>query len=263
MNQDQVKEFLLRLDGTAEEFTLIFSGKESRKVHGLYHPDKREIVIHNRNFQSDGALLYTAVHEFAHHLHFTRSPVPVGARSHTAEFRKILHELLDRAENTGLLESPYDSNPELAAVTREIRETLFRNQGEAARQLGMALRRASDLCSRYELRFEDYLERVLQFDRSAARTVMTIPELEAPPTLGYENLKLAASQRNPEKREEVLSRLAAGESRDQARTAIREEPADGELTPRDRLLKEKARLEKTIGTLELKLKALEERISTL
>ncbi|MCK4514270.1 MAG: hypothetical protein KAU31_03380, partial [Spirochaetaceae bacterium] len=71
MNQDQVKEQLLRLEDDTEEFFLIFSGKRSKKANGLYHPDTREIILHNRNFESDTALMYTAIHEFAHHIHFT------------------------------------------------------------------------------------------------------------------------------------------------------------------------------------------------
>ena len=263
MNQDQVKEFLLKLDGTVEDFSLIFSGKESSKVHGLYHPDQKEIIIHNRNFQSDGALLYTAVHEFAHHIHFTRSEVPVGPRAHTAAFRRILHELLARAEAGALLENPYEKHEDLARLTRDIREKYFRGQGETVRELGKALLSAQELCRKYELRFEDYLERVLQFDRSTARTIMTIPELEAPPELGYENLKLIAGQRSPDKRREVLTSLCSGESRDQARGTDMPESPGEKLSDKERLLKEKQRLEKTIDTLELKLKALEERLAVL
>ena len=68
MNQDQVKEILLRLNEDVEEFFVIFSGKQSNKVNGLYHPDTREIILHNRNFENDQLLMYTAIHEFAHHV---------------------------------------------------------------------------------------------------------------------------------------------------------------------------------------------------
>ena len=65
MNQDQVKEKLLQIDGEVADFSVVFSGKTSKKVDGLYHPEKQEIVIHNKNFEDDNALIYTAVHEFA------------------------------------------------------------------------------------------------------------------------------------------------------------------------------------------------------
>jgi Zn-dependent peptidase ImmA (M78 family) len=66
MNQDQVKEKLLKLHDCTEDFIVIFSGKKSKKVNGLYKPDKREIIIHNRNLDNDNLLLYTAIHELAH-----------------------------------------------------------------------------------------------------------------------------------------------------------------------------------------------------
>ena len=86
MNQDQVKSLLLRLDRDAEEFSVTFSGKKSKKVDGLYKPDGREIIIHNENFANDNALIYTAIHEFAHHLHFTGSAAPTSCRAHTEPF---------------------------------------------------------------------------------------------------------------------------------------------------------------------------------
>ena len=46
MNQTQVKELLLQLKEDVEEFSVIFSGKKSKKVDGLYKPDSREIIIH-------------------------------------------------------------------------------------------------------------------------------------------------------------------------------------------------------------------------
>lgn len=263
MNQDQVKEILLRLDGGAEDFSLIFSGKTSKKVNGLYHPEKREIIIHNRNFQSDGALLYTAVHEFAHHLHFTRSAVPVGPRSHTREFRRILHGLLARAEELALISNPYEEHRDLAELTREIRENLLKIQGENAARLGEAFIAARELCQKYDLRFDDYVERVLQFDQATARAVMTVPFVEAPPELGYENLKLIAAERDPEKQIRLKEGLVRGESRDLAKSEASRQAEENGDAPRDRLLKEKHRLERTIRTLEEKLKALDERLASL
>ena len=263
MNQDQVKQILLKLDSAAEDFTLIFSGKASKKVDGLYYSEKREIILHNKNFKSDGSLVYTAIHEFAHHLHFTRSPVPVGTRAHTAEFRRILHGLLAKAEEMTLIANPFEEHADLAKLTKQIRGNLLKIQGENARQLGEAFIAARELCTKYDLRFDDYVERVLQFDQSTARTIMTMPFIEAPPELGYENLKFIAAERNPEKQIKIRESLIEGNSRDTARYVQKKEESEEELTPtpRDRLLKEKSRLERTIKTLEEKLHALEERIA--
>ena len=145
MNQDQVKELLLQIEDGVEEFFLIFSGKSSRKVNGLYHPDTREIIIHNRNFDSDNALLYTAIHEFAHHIHITTSPVPVGPRSHTLAYRNILHQLLVKAEEKGVYANPFESAEFQALAERLRREFLARN-GSIMKSFGAALIEAERLC---------------------------------------------------------------------------------------------------------------------
>ncbi len=53
MNQDQVKRALLSVRNAPEDFSVILSGKESRKVNGLYKPETREIILHNKNFAND------------------------------------------------------------------------------------------------------------------------------------------------------------------------------------------------------------------
>ena len=63
MNQDQTKALLLGIEGCKTDFSVVFTGKKSSMVNGLYKPLTREILIHNKNFQNDGQLVYTAIHE--------------------------------------------------------------------------------------------------------------------------------------------------------------------------------------------------------
>jgi hypothetical protein len=90
MNQEKIKEKLLAIEDAKLEFSLIFSGKKSRKVNGLYKPDTREIILHNRNFAQDATgdnlLLYTAIHEYAHHLHDCSRGGTLSPRAHSSEF---------------------------------------------------------------------------------------------------------------------------------------------------------------------------------
>ena len=65
MNQDQVKEKLLQIDSEVVDFSVIFSGKNSKKVDGLYHPEKQEIVIHNKNFSDDNMVRALSVFEWS------------------------------------------------------------------------------------------------------------------------------------------------------------------------------------------------------
>ncbi len=250
MNQEQVKEILLQLRDDIEEFSLIFSGKSSKKVNGLYYPDTREIIIHNKNLESDVLLLYTAIHEFAHHVHITESPVPVGPRAHTVEFRRIFHELLNKAEEMSLIGNVFEADHELALLTETIKKKMIGPQGDIAKQLGSAFVRAQEICSTKGYRFEDYVERVLQLDTTTARTLIKANNFELPSELGYENMMLVASVADAETREKVQTSLIGGSSRDLARAAKMKSSADDPVV---RLQKEKKRIEKTIDSLTKKL----------
>ena len=260
MNQDQVKDLLLQIDDDVEEFTLIFSGKTSRRVNGLYVPDSREIIIHNRNFENDNLLLYTAIHEFAHHVHITRSPVPIGSRSHTIEFRRIFHELLTIAEQKGLIRNLFETDQELAVLTEAIKKNMIGPQGELARKLGEAFVQAQEICTRKGYRFEDYIERVLQFDTSTARNLIRANSYNLPPALGYENMKLVASVGDADNRETLQASLMNGDSRDRAKSIIRKTE---EQDPMEKLLKEKKRVERTIDSLSKKLEQINMNLSRL
>lgn len=262
MNQDQVKDILLQLRPDTEEFDLLFSGKSSKKVNGLYKPDSREIIIHNKNFTEESALLYTAVHEFAHHIHFTESVTPVGSRSHTTAFRRILHTLLARGEEMGILENLFTSDPEFRSLTEEIKGKCLNRQGELARELGRLLMKAEELCRRHGRRFEDYVERILQLDTSHARFAIRAENYDLPASLGYENMKLVASKPKEDERRQLTEVLEEGESRDRARGELAEKQEEEKRDPVDTLMKEKERVQKSILKLQNKLEDLESRIRT-
>ena len=100
MNQDQLK---LKLDEYTDhkDFQIIFSGKHSKKVDGLYHPEKQEIIIHNKNFSEENGLMYTALHELAHHIDFSDNRGKTTRNAHGGEFRAIFHSLLSKAIEMG------------------------------------------------------------------------------------------------------------------------------------------------------------------
>ena len=122
MNQDRVKEILEAIEAPPAPFTLAFSGKTNKKVNGLYKPANAEIVIHNRNFESDNQLVYTAIHEYAHHVHCCSNGGKLSGRAHTAEFWSILHGLLQKAEEKGVYRNVFADSPELEELTETIRK---------------------------------------------------------------------------------------------------------------------------------------------
>ncbi len=255
MNQDRVKELLLSVEDASLDFTVVFSGKQSKKVNGLYKPETREILIHNRNFSDDNMLMYTAVHEYAHHLHCCAQGGKLKARAHTAEFWAILHGLLQKAEEKGVYKNVFADSPELAALTDTIRKACLYENGSLVKELGKLLLQANELCKTIGARFEDYVDRVLCIPRVAARTAMKIYQYNVNPSMGADNMKIVAGIRNEETRMAAEGALLSGKSPDEVRMqAARKPPAED---PRERLEKEKIRLERTIDSLNKRLAEVE------
>ena len=265
MDQDTVKSKLLELETEIEEFSLIFSGKTSKKVNGLYHPTEREIIIHNRNFTDDNLLMYTAIHEFAHHLHFCRSRLgsakPISARAHTVEFRAIFHDLLILAEKKKIYSNTLVLVDELRDLADTIRDRFMRVNGELMKDFGQALIEAEGLCQKHGARFEDFVERVLRIPRQTAGAIMKMRTMDLPADLGYENMKTLVGVRNIQSRQEALESFHQGASPDQVKQILRtREPA----TPKDPiqvLEQEKRRIEKSLTQLQQRLEELELQIA--
>jgi hypothetical protein len=261
MNQDQVKETLLSIADAPMEFTVIFSGKKSKKVNGLYKPDTREIIIHNRNFADDNLLLYTAIHEYAHHLHAWSLGGSLPSRSHTTEFWAVFHELLEKAEAGGLYKNVFAASPELSALTETIREKYLMQNGALVKELGMLLLKAGELCDAIGVRFEDYIDRALCIPRLAAKASIKMFEYDLDPSLGSDNMRFLAGIKNEENRNAAEKSLLAGKSPDTVKRESMKRPAEED--PKLRLEKEKLRLERTIGSLTKRLDEVERELEDL
>lgn len=264
MNQEQVKNALLQLEPNVPEFHVIFSGKSSKKAHGIYHPDTYEIIIHNQNFSDDNALLYTAIHEFAHHVCATKfeEEGKYERRPHKIIFRNTLHQLVGRAEELGLYKNIFESNHDFQVLTKKIKDHYLMKNGALMKEFGAFLIQALDLCQQHEASFEDYVERVLAIQRTQARTVMKVYALDIDPKIGYENMRIAASASEPEHRQVVQEMLSSGQSPDTARAYIREHRNKPEETAK-RLEAEKRRIEKSMENLQKRLQELEEKIAQM
>ncbi|MDR2404352.1 MAG: hypothetical protein LBD78_10030 [Spirochaetaceae bacterium] len=261
MNQDQVKSALLSLEDAPMEFTVIFSGKKSKKVNGLYKPPSREIIIHNRNFSDDNLLMYTAIHEYAHHLHACARGGVLSPRSHTAEFWAILHGLLEKAEERGVYRNVFADSPELTELTGLIRTKYLEGNGGLVKELGKHLLRAHELCTAIGARFEDYIDRVLRIPKTAANLAIRMYQYNLNPVVGPDNMRFLAGIRNDETRTAAESALVEGKSPDAVRIAARRLPAPED--PRQRLEKERTRLKRTIESLARRLGEVEQELESL
>ncbi|MBI4978780.1 MAG: hypothetical protein HZC28_14970 [Spirochaetes bacterium] len=261
MNQDQTKTLLLKLSDPKEAFTVIFSGKQSDKVHGLYKPETREIIIHNRNFDNDNQLMYTAIHEFAHHVQFTESPVPTYSRAHTGNFWRIFHALLEKAESEGIYRNIFKDTPAFTELSATIRSKFLTGNASLMQEFGEVLIKAHALCEQYRVEFDDYMDRELGFHRSTAKTIMKVSTIKADPAVGFENMKMLARIREPEDRERAEKALLSGKSPDTVRMEyVVKSSSDDKL---ENLIAEKRRVATTIERLQSRLTTLEREINTL
>ena len=270
MNQDQVKEKLLAIEDAPLDFTVVFSGKKSKKVNGLYKPDSREIIIHNRNFSSqepekgENLLIYTAIHEYAHHLHACARGGRLSPRAHTAEFWAILHGLLEKAEKKEIYANVFsgstggEASRELEELTETIRQNYLMNNGKLVKELGQLLLKAHELCTAIGGRYEDYVDRILRIPRQAANLAIRMHKYDLNPQTGADNMRFLAGTTNEEKRLTAENAILTGKSPDTVKTSLRQKAEDDD--PRFRLEKEKLRLERTIASLTRRLKEIEEEL---
>lgn len=261
MNQDRVRQILLDIADPQTEFSLIFSGKESSLVNGLYKPESREIIIHNRNFSSDDQLVYTAIHEYAHHLHGERKGGLSTGRAHTNEFWGIFHELLVKAEAKGYYRNLFEAEPEFIELTKRIRGACIAENGRVMLEFGRLMIEAQALCRKFKARFEDYVDRALGVPRATANSAVKAAAYNLDPEVGWDGMRMAAGMRDPETRSIALEALRGGSS--PAAVKARFSPSrPPEETP-ERLAKEKERLERTIRNLKQRLGEVEQALSRL
>ena len=261
MNQDQVKVKLLQLDRDVDHFEVIFSGKTSGKVDGLYKTDSGEIIIHNQNHKDENSLMYTAIHEFAHHIQFTKSPVPISSRCHTNKFWSIFHNLLFKAEEKGIFINIFSKDQRFVALTNKIKDKFLVKNGHLMKEFGQLLHEANKLCLENHVSFDDYVDRELGLHRTSARTIMKISTIDVNPEIGFENMKTVASIRNDDSRKLAEEAFLEGRSPDMVRAEFtsRKKPEDA----LEYLTAEKDRIEKSIDRLAVRLAQIERKIENM
>jgi hypothetical protein len=261
VSNDQIRKMLLSLRTTGHDFAVILSGKKSSKVHGLYKPETREIIIHNKNFKNDNEMMYTAIHEYAHHIQFTTSARPVSVRTHTTAFWNLLHTLLFEAEEKGIYKNPFEAIDDFRTLTRQIKEKFLTASGTAMKELGKLLILAQRLCEKHGTSFSDYLDRVLTLPRTSASVIMKAHTLDLDPAVGFENMRTLAAIRDEHARDAAQQELRAGHSPDMVKASygLARTPKD----PREALQAERERLEKGIERMKKQLKEIEKRLREL
>ena len=263
MNQDQVKDILLELDGNVPDFSVTFTGKSSHRVDGLYKPEGAEILIHNKNFKNESSLLYTAIHEFAHHIQFVRAHGKVSSRAHTIVFWDIFHRLLFDAEKKGLYQNVFKTEPAFAEIAAELKEKYLKGNGELVKDFGKLLVRAYELCRLHDASFEDFVDRELGLHRNDAKMIMRTHTMDIDPAVGYDNMKIVARVRDEDTRKEVEKAFKEGKSPDMIKAEYCTKGTFSSHDTIDELKAQRKRVSENIERLRIKLAELELKIQDL
>lgn len=270
MTNERIKEILLDVAPSEIDFVVIQTGKESKRVNGFYKPDTHEIYLHNLNFKSDNMLIYTAVHEYTHHLVTIEKQendpsYGKACKVHTQEFWAKFGDLLKIAEEKGYYSIGWENNAELKSLTEDIKTNYLAKNGELMKEFGKKLARAMELCKEADIRYEDYIDRVLCLPRNSEKDIRKVGAVEINPAIGFDNMKVVASVKKRDDRAEIEQQFVdGGKSPASVREMMKQKAAESRQSdPKSKLEKEKSRLEKTIAQLTQRLEYVEESLASL
>lgn len=268
VTNESIKEKLLELEESELDFSVIQTGKKSKKVNGLYNRDTREILLHNKNFTSDEELLYTAIHEYAHHLESEEELKKNGGtfsakRPHNKDFYFRFNSLLEKAKEKGVYTIDISSSPELVEITKRIKNDYIKEGAVKMIEFGKLLMKAHELCKTCKVRYEDYVERVLKLPRLSEKSIVRVAQNPSNPEIGFENMKMLSLIKNNEEKKAAQEMFLNGDNPLSVRAALARKDKADEGNAREKLLREKNRLEKTIETLTKRLENLEREIESL
>lgn len=270
MENEKIKQILLDIMESKLDFTVIQTGKDSKRVNGLYKPDTHEILLHNKNFKTDNQLVYTAVHEYTHHLiteetiAVSGSCAPLNVKVHNQAFWAKFNELIAIAEKKGYYVIGIENSPELEKLTEEIRKNYLETNGKLMQEFGRLLAKAHELCEQANVRYEDYVDRVLCLPRNTARDIVKLGIVPVNPALGYDNMKLVAGIRKAEDRSAAEQQLMGGTSPVTVREMMKNKAASSQTEDQKaKLEREKNRIEKTITQLQQRLEYVEDALGNM
>jgi len=132
-------------------------------------------------------------------------------------------------------------------------------------EFGKKLARAMELCKEANIRYEDYIDRVLCLPRKSELEIRKIGAVEVNPSIGFENMKVVASVKKKDERQAVEQQFVeGGKSPASVREMMKQQNAKarGE-DPKIKLEREKTRLEKTIAQLTQRLEYVEESLASM
>lgn len=259
MNQNQVKEKLLQLFGCKETFNVIFTGKKSSRVNGLYKPDTHEILIHNKNFTNDNKMMYTAIHELTHHIITTEKKVKT-TKHNTGLFWSTFHDLLDIAIEKGFYtRTRSEETQSLIKTALELQaELLFAQQ-----KLGKIIFEIHNSCNKNGERMEDVIEHDLQLSKKKVKELQVVASNRC--IHSDEITKVIGAIKNEDIKAYANNAAEQGKTVEQIKAIAtkKAKATDDDLEDPQQLVREKKRLEIQIERLQDRLVHVEETLMSM
>ena len=247
MNAEQVKEKLNAVYSSEHDYAVVFSGKCSKLINGLYKPAAKEIIIHNKNFTDDNLLMYTAIHELAHHVCMAEKGAR-GTRAHTQLFWSVFHDLLDSAVSKKIyIRKQNDALDKLVERAKEIDRQIAKLQ----RELGEVLIEINRISAEANVRFEDVVDSGINLSRKTKNAAIKAAQQNVPEQYGQDIQNLLIGTKDDKSRNDIAAGAESGKSIDQIKQRVSKQNS---ISTIERLEKEKNMLEKTIETLGIRLR---------
>jgi hypothetical protein len=260
MTNEDIKNKLLQLYECKTDFTVIQTGKKSSKVNGFYRVVTHEIFLHNKNFNSDNQLMYTAVHELTHHILDTEKGVKT-ARCHSGAFYSTFYNLIDKAVDLHFYSR--NRNTETAELIKEAND-IQKQITDLQKKLGKVLIKIQAVCDKNSDRFEDVIEHDCQISRQQAHKFMQMSAINLSVSEEILNALSIKSSTDAMTKQAAIQATAEGKTVQQIKAiAQAAKPTDNGLESPEKLLKEKQRLEKTIDQLNDRLIQVEETLRSM
>lgn len=224
INQDITKKILLKLQETDTDFYITFSGKRSSKVNGLYLSTSHEIIIHNKNFKNNNQLIYTAIHEYSHHIMWCKYHELGKIPGHTNEFWSMMYDLLDRAEAQGLYTKyPGDlAKEEIQTLVGEAKK-IHERIASLYRELGKTIQNIRKETEEHDVRLEDIITRECQINARTARMAERAFLYSIDEPLSQDMQQLITSQKNGERIDSIIESAKTGKTIYQVKEHIKPE----------------------------------------
>lgn len=264
MNNEQIKQLLLKIEKTDVDFTVTMTGKASKAVNGLYRPATHEILLHNKNFTNENSLVYTAIHEYTHHLLTAadeRKAVSESKRTkHDSAFWSKMDDLLEIAVKQGVYVRKRSEK-----LTRLIDEAkqIDREIAGLKKKLGSVLKEIHRISEEEGTRFEDVLTHDIRMQKATAEKCIRASAV-VKENIGQDIQEVLSKTTNKptDIKDAAETAVEDGKTVEQLKHAVQTLQKKPE-NRREKLEKEKTRLEKTITALNERLSVVIEALVSL